>query len=84
MLALSSALEALEAQRWSEALTIARRTRRAHPTGALRPELTVIEIEALCGLKSLTEAQDVADAMPRADQTPLALERLRRSCVSSK
>jgi hypothetical protein len=82
--ALSAAMEALDAKDFTQALDLARTARRAHPTGALRPELTLLEVEALCGLSRVDEAQDVADAMPPVDRTALVRERLRRSCVSTK
>jgi hypothetical protein len=82
--ALATAMEALDAHDFAQALSVARATRRASPTGVLRPELTLLEIEALCGLGRTDEAQDVADAMPQADRTTLVLGRLRRSCVSLK
>ncbi|MCU0696355.1 MAG: hypothetical protein MUC96_07495 [Myxococcaceae bacterium] len=82
--ALATAMEALDTKDFAQALRIARTTRRAHPTGALRPELTLLEVEALCGLSRVDEAQDVLDAMPQVDRTALVQERLRRTCVSLK
>lgn len=80
--ALGAALEALEANDPKEALSVARKTRLEFPHGVLRPELTVVEIEALCALGRATEARELADAMPQADRTPLVLEKLRRSCAN--
>lgn len=79
--ALADALEALEAGDAQAALDTARTARRAFPTGVLRPELLVIEIEALCKLDRPTEAKAVADAMTSSERTPLVIEKLRRSCV---
>jgi thioredoxin-like negative regulator of GroEL len=84
VLALATAMEALDAKDFAQALDVARTTRRAHPTGALRPELTLLEVEALCGLSRVDEAQDVVDAMPLVDRTALVQERPRRTCVSLK
>lgn len=80
--ALGAALEALEEGRPLEALQTARTARRAAPNGALRPELTVIEIEALCALQRQDEASELAASMPQSDRTPLVVERLRRTCAA--
>jgi hypothetical protein len=79
--ALGAALEALDEGHASEALSIASDARRTFPSGVLRPELTVVEIEALCALDQEGEARALAESMPAADRTPLVLERLRRSCA---
>lgn len=79
--ALGAALEAIEEGRPLEALQTARTARRAAPNGALRPELTVIEIEALCALQRQPEASELAASMPDSDRTPLVVQRLRRTCV---
>lgn len=80
--ALGAALEALEEGRALEALQTARTARRAAPNGALRPELTVIEIEALCALQRQPEASELATSMPESDRTPLVVQRLRRTCAT--
>ncbi|MDP1918774.1 MAG: hypothetical protein Q8L14_21175 [Myxococcales bacterium] len=80
--ALGAALEALEEGRPLEALQTARTARRAAPHGALRPELTVIEIEALCALQRQPEASELAASMPESDRTPLVVQRLRRTCAA--
>lgn len=80
--ALGAALEALEEGRPLEALQAARTARLAAPNGALRPELTVIEIEALCALQRQPEASELAASMPQSDRTPLVTQRLRRTCVT--
>ncbi len=80
--ALGAALEALEEGRPLEALSAARTARRAAPNGALRPELTVVEIEALCALQRQEEASELAASMPESDRTPLVVQRLRRTCAA--
>jgi len=80
--ALGAALEALEEGRPQEALQAARTARLAAPRGALRPELTVIEIEALCALQRPSEAAALAASMVESDRTPLVVQRLRRTCVA--
>ena len=80
--ALGAALEAIEEGRPLEALQTARTARRAAPNGALRPELTVIEIEALCALQRQDEAVELAASMPESDRTPLVVQRLRRTCAA--
>ena len=80
--ALGAALEAIEEGRPLEALQTARTARRAAPNGALRPELTVIEIEALCALQRQDEASELAASMPESDRTPLVAQRLRRTCAA--
>lgn len=80
--ALGAALEAIEEGRPLEALQTARTARRAAPNGALRPELTVIEIEALCALQRQEEASELASSMPESDRTPLVVQRLRRTCAA--
>jgi hypothetical protein len=81
VLALGVALEALEEGRPLEALEAARTARRAAPNGALRPELTVVEIEALCALHREAEGAELSASMPESDRTPLVVQRLRRSCL---
>jgi hypothetical protein len=80
--ALGAALEALEEGRPLEALETARTARRAAPHGALRPELTVIEIEALCALQRQPEASELAASMPESDRSALVVQRLRRTCAA--
>ncbi len=80
--ALGAALEAIEEGRPLEALQTARTARRAAPNGALRPELTVIEIEALCALQRKEEASELAASMPESDRTSLVVQRLRRTCAA--
>lgn len=81
--ALGAALEALEENRPAEALELARRTRRSVPNGVLRPELMVIEIEALCAMGRSEEAKTVEASMAAADRTGLVAEKLRRSCTQT-
>jgi hypothetical protein len=80
--ALGAALEGIEEGRPLEALEAARSARRAAPNGALRPELTVVEIEALCALHREAEAAELAASMPERDRTPLVVQRLRRTCTA--
>lgn len=79
--ALGAALEALEAHDAEQARVLARQARLQFPNGTLRPELTLIEIEALCLLNRDAEAVELMNAMPAADRTPLVLEKLRNTCV---
>jgi hypothetical protein len=79
--ALGSALEALEQGRALEAYEGARTARRSAPNGALRPELTVVEVEALCALQRQTEASELVASMPEVDRTPFVMQRLKRTCV---
>ena len=80
--ALGGALEALEEGRPADALQMARTARLAAPNGALRPELTVIEVEALCALQRKAEASELAASMPQSDRSPLVVQRLKRTCVA--
>lgn len=79
--ALASAMEALEAGRFTEALQTSRAARLRYPQGVLRPELALVEIESLCGLKQPADARRLAAEMPRADRSPMVLERLTRTCT---
>jgi hypothetical protein len=80
--ALGAALEALEEDRPKDALDLAHAMRLAAPRGALSPELTVVEVEALCRLQRQPEASALAASMPERDRSALVVQRLRRTCVA--
>jgi hypothetical protein len=79
--ALSAALEALDAQRPAEALTLVRTALARSSAGPLRPELSAAHVLALCALGRVDEARAVASAMPSQDQTALVRARLGNSCA---
>ncbi len=81
VVALERAVQALAAGLPGEALETAQTTLGANPKVALRPEFVVIEVEALCDLNRIDEAQAVEHEMTAEERSPLVLERLRRSCV---
>ncbi len=82
--ALGSAMEALDAGRFLEALQTARSARLTYPRGVLRPELTLVEIESLCALKRTDDALVVAAELLSADRSPLVVQKLGRSCVGGR
>jgi hypothetical protein len=79
--ALSSALDLLKNGAAQEAKDIAESARKQFPHGPLHPELTVVEIEALCALKRVEDARNLANSMSDAERTPLVIERLKHSCL---
>lgn len=81
VVALEAALTALSLGNPLEALGTVRATRQAYPDGALQPELKVLEVEALCALERVDEAKALVASMSAKDRTPLAMERLRRTCA---
>lgn len=80
---LDLSLAALDDGRAQDALHLARRARVRFPEGAVRAELTLAEVLALCALGQHAEASAVAGAMPAVDLTSLVSEKLQRSCVGS-
>jgi hypothetical protein len=79
--ALSQATEALRARDFERARTLARGARMRFPRGVLRAELTLVEIEALCGLQRTDDARSLADTLTSGDRTALVVDRLGRSCA---
>lgn len=79
--ALRLALDALDELRPFDALYHARTTRNAHPRGAMRLELLLVEIDALCALDRELEARELAARIPANERTQPIRNKLRRSCV---
>lgn len=81
--ALSQATEALRTRDFEHALTFARGARVRFPRGVLHAELTLVEVDALCGLQRVDEARSLADTLTVAERTALVIDRLGRSCAAA-
>lgn len=81
--ALTAAVEALERHQPEVARATAREARLADRNGVLSPELTVVEITALCELGRRDDALALSRQMTAAEQTPLVRGKLGRTCVGT-